>query len=75
MVIPAPNAYRCPIRHCTDACDLSCLEVGFELIDSQRSGQPAAAIVEPILSTGGVIVPPPGYFPRLKELCGPAACC
>jgi 2,2-dialkylglycine decarboxylase (pyruvate) len=69
MAIPAPNAYRCPIRHCTDACDLSCLEVGFELIDSQRSGQPAAAIAEPILSTGGVIVPPPGYFPRLKELC------
>jgi len=69
MVIPAPNAYRCPIRHCTDACDLSCLEVGFELVDSQRSGQPAAAIAEPILSTGGVIVPPPGYFPRLKELC------
>jgi 2,2-dialkylglycine decarboxylase (pyruvate) len=69
MAIPAPNAYRCPIRHCTDACDLSCLEVGFELIDSQRSGQPAAAIVEPILSTGGVIVPSPGYFPRLKELC------
>ncbi|MCE3248933.1 MAG: aspartate aminotransferase family protein [Geminicoccaceae bacterium] len=69
MAIPAPNAYRCPIRHCTDGCDLSCLEVGFEQIDSQRSGQPAAAIAEPILSTGGVIVPPRGYFPRLKELC------
>jgi 2,2-dialkylglycine decarboxylase (pyruvate) len=69
MAIPAPNAYRCPIRHCTDACDLSCLEVGFELVDNQSAGQPAAAIAEPILSTGGVIVPPPGYFPRLKELC------
>ena len=69
MAIPAPNAYRCPIRHCAEVCDLSCLEVGFELIDSQRSGQPAAAIAEPILSTGGVIVPPPGYFPRLRELC------
>ncbi|HLT00638.1 MAG TPA: aspartate aminotransferase family protein [Geminicoccaceae bacterium] len=69
MAIPAPNAYRCPIRHCEGACDLSCLEVGFELVDSQRTGQPAAAIAEPILSTGGVIVPPPGYFPRLKELC------
>ena len=47
----------------------TCLEVGFELVDSQRSGPPAAAIAEPILSTGGVIVPPPGYFPRLKQLC------
>ena len=69
LAIPAPYAYRCPIRHCTEGCDLACLEVGFELIDSQRSGQPAAAIAEPILSTGGVIVPPKGYFPRLKELC------
>ncbi|MGH6896020.1 MAG: aspartate aminotransferase family protein [Geminicoccaceae bacterium] len=69
MAIPAPNAYRCPIRHCAEVCDLSCLEVGFELVDAQCSGQPAAAIAEPILSTGGVIVPPPGYFPRLKELC------
>ena len=69
MAIPAPNAYRCPIRHCTDACDLACLEVGFELIDQQSTGQPAAAIAEPVISTGGVIVPPAGYFPRLKELC------
>jgi 2,2-dialkylglycine decarboxylase (pyruvate) len=69
MAIPAPNAYRCPIRHCAEVCDLACLEVGFELVDSQSTGQPAAAIAEPILSTGGVIVPPPGYFPRLKELC------
>ena len=69
LAIPAPNAYRCPIRHCREVCDLACLEVGFELIDSQRSGQPAAAIAEPIISTGGVIVPPAGYFPRLKELC------
>jgi 2,2-dialkylglycine decarboxylase (pyruvate) len=26
-------------------------------------------VAEPILSTGGVIVPPPGYFPRLRALC------
>ncbi len=69
MAIPAPNAYRCPIRHCTDACDLACLEVGFELIDQQSTGQLAAAIAEPVISTGGVIVPPAGYFPRLSELC------
>jgi 2,2-dialkylglycine decarboxylase (pyruvate) len=69
FAIPAPNAYRCPIRHCAGTCDCTCLEVGFELLDSQTAGQPAAAIAEPIISTGGVIVPPAGYFPRLKELC------
>jgi 2,2-dialkylglycine decarboxylase (pyruvate) len=69
LAIPAPNAYRCPIRHCAGTCDLACLEVGFEQVDQQSTGALAAAIVEPIISTGGVIVPPAGYFPRLKELC------
>jgi len=69
MAIPAPNCYRCPIRHCRDCCDLTCLETGFELIDSQSVGSLAACIVEPIISSGGVIVPPAGYFPRLKDLC------
>ena len=69
MAIPAPNSYRCPIRHCLDRCDLTCLESGFDLVDSQSVGALAACIAEPIISAGGVIVPPPGYFPRLQELC------
>lgn len=69
MAIPAPNCYRCPIRHCVDDCDLTCLETGFDLVDSQSVGSLAACIAEPIISAGGVIVPPAGYFPRLKELC------
>jgi 2,2-dialkylglycine decarboxylase (pyruvate) len=69
FAIPAPNAYRCPVRHCRDACDRTCLEVGFELLDAQSAGALAACVAEPILSTGGVVVPPPGYFPRLKALC------
>jgi 2,2-dialkylglycine decarboxylase (pyruvate) len=69
LSIPAPNAYRCPIRHCTETCDGACLEVGFEQVDAQSVGELAAVIAEPIQSSGGIIVPPPGYFPRLKELC------
>jgi len=30
LAIPAPNAYRCPVRHCRDACDGTCLDVGFD---------------------------------------------
>lgn len=48
---------------------MTCLEVGFELIDSQSVGALAAVIVEPILSAGGMIVPPEGYFQRLKQHC------
>ena len=33
FVIPEPNAYRCPIKHCRDKCDRTCMKVGFELHD------------------------------------------
>jgi 2,2-dialkylglycine decarboxylase (pyruvate) len=69
FAIPEPNSYRCPIRHCRDRCDMSCLDVGFNLFDAQSVGAPAAVIVEPILSAGGIIVPPDGYFVRLRKLC------
>jgi len=69
FAIPAPYAYRCPVRHCSGTCDCSCLDAGFELIDQQSVGALCAVIVEPILSAGGVIVPPPHYFRRLGQHC------
>src|SRR3954465_15064073 len=68
FALPAPYAYRCPIRHCDGACDCTCLEAGFDLFDQASVGSPAAVVAEPVLSAGGVIVPPPGYFVRLAEL-------
>ena len=38
FALPAPYAYRCPIRHCKGACDCSCLEAGFDLLDQQSVG-------------------------------------
>jgi 2,2-dialkylglycine decarboxylase (pyruvate) len=69
FALPAPYAYRCPIRHCEGACDCTCLESGFELVDQQSVGSLCALIAEPVLSAGGIIVPPDGYFRRLRELC------
>lgn len=68
FALPAPYAYRCPIRHCDQVCDCTCLEAGFDLFDQASVGSPAAIVAEPVLSAGGVIVPPPGYFKRLTEL-------
>ena len=66
FVIPEPNAYRCPVKHCRDRCDRTCMTIGFEMYDMQSVGAPAAIIAEPVISAGGVIVPPEGYFDALQ---------
>jgi len=48
---------------------MTCLDIGFNMFDAQSVGAPAAMIVEPILSAGGIVVPPDGYFVRLRKLC------
>jgi 2,2-dialkylglycine decarboxylase (pyruvate) len=69
LAIPAPNAYHCPVRHCRDACDGTCLDVGFDMVDAQSTGSLAALIAEPVESSGGVIVPPEGYWEKVKRHC------
>jgi len=69
MALPTPNPYRCPIAHCRDRCDLTCLDVGLALTDAQSTGSPAAVIAEPILSSGGIVPLPEGYLARLKARC------
>jgi 2,2-dialkylglycine decarboxylase (pyruvate) len=39
------------------------------MFDAQSVGAAAAVIVEPVLSAGGIVVPPDGYFVRLRQLC------
>src|SRR5438034_11715681 len=71
LTLPAPYAYRCPIRHCNGTCDCSCLEAGVEMVEQQSAGARCARIAEPVLSAAGVIVPLPDYLHRLRTLCDP----
>jgi 2,2-dialkylglycine decarboxylase (pyruvate) len=70
FTLPTPNAYRSPFRRPDGSHDWEAeLEYGFALVDQQSTGALAACLVEPILSSGGVIELPPGYLARLKEMC------
>lgn len=70
FALPTPNPYRPDFTNVDGTLDWQRqLDYGFEMIDAQSVGSLAACIVEPILSSGGVIEPPPGYFAALKRKC------
>lgn len=70
LVLPAPDTYRSRFIDARGIYDWrSELELGFELVDRQSSGALAACIMEPILSSGGVLEPPEGYVAALAEKC------
>lgn len=70
LALPSPNAYRSPFRTPDGSYDWEAeLAYGFALVDQQSAGSLAACLVEPILSSGGILELPPGYLRRLKELC------
>ncbi|KAI3332820.1 pyridoxal phosphate-dependent transferase [Ustulina deusta] len=70
LAFPAPYAYRSPFRKPDGSYDWETeLEFGWSMIDRQSVGSLAAFIMEPILSTGGILVPPKGYLKRMVEEC------
>ncbi|MFI5840098.1 aspartate aminotransferase family protein [Catenuloplanes sp. NPDC051500] len=70
LALPAPNGYRSPFRTADGDYDWAAeLAYGFALVDRQSAGSLAACLVEPILSSGGILELPLGYLRRLRELC------
>ncbi len=68
FVMPEPNVYRPYIKDMEgEASALACLEMGLKMYDMASTGRKAAIIIEPIISAGGVLVPPKSYMKRLRE--------
>ncbi len=65
---PNPYCYRCPLGKKYPSCDLACANVVEDIVKTATAGRPAAFIAETIQGNAGIIVPPKGYFRRLKEI-------
>src|SRR5580698_1132961 len=64
---PETNCYKCPIKHTYPECGIACADYIEHMIRNETDV--AAVIVEPVVGTNGVLVPPPEYMPRLKAIC------
>jgi adenosylmethionine-8-amino-7-oxononanoate aminotransferase len=65
---PTPYEYRCP--YCVGGpCTLTCADEVDRIIAGEGSETVAAVMMEPVQNSAGSIVPPPGYFERIREIC------
>src|SRR5580692_12154926 len=67
LFAPEVNCYKCPIRHTYPGCDIACADYVEHMIENESDV--AAVVVEPVVGTNGVLVPPPEYMPKLREIC------
>ena len=69
-MLPAPNSYRSIFRHPDGNHDWQTeLDYGWALIDRASCGSLAAVILEPIMSSGGMLTLPPGYLAAMQAHC------
>jgi taurine--2-oxoglutarate transaminase len=67
-VIFGPDAYcyQCPLKLEHPRCGIACADYIEYMIEHESNV--AAVIVEPVVGTNGVIVPPDEYLPRLRDI-------
>lgn len=75
--VPFPYCFRCPYGKNRESCDLYCVDQFERLFDTEYCGvwdgkageaEYAAFYVEPIQGTGGYVIPPQGYYQKLKTI-------
>jgi 4-aminobutyrate aminotransferase len=70
VLLPYPDPYR----HAFSASDVLAL-LDYQFATSCPPRQVAAIFIEPLMSDGGLIVPPPGFLAALQERAGVMTFC
>jgi 4-aminobutyrate aminotransferase-like enzyme len=66
--ILAPLCYRCPVNLSYPSCDVGCLKTSEHMVEFTTTKNVAAVIAETVPASGGMIVPPKEWLPRLREM-------
>jgi adenosylmethionine-8-amino-7-oxononanoate aminotransferase len=64
-----PFCYHCELSLTHPGCGLVCATTIEQAILGSDPELVSCVIVEPVMSTAGCVVPPPGYLARVRELC------
>ena len=67
LTLSTPHAYRSPFNRNGHYDWQAEFEHSWDIVDRQSTGQMAAVLVEPVLSSGGIIELPEGYLAALKK--------
>jgi len=64
-----PHCYRCPFGQKPETCQRQCISHLEEVIQYEGHQTIAAIIMEGVVGSNGIIVPPDDYWPRVREIC------
>jgi adenosylmethionine-8-amino-7-oxononanoate aminotransferase len=67
--VAAPYCLRCEYQKTPSDCAMDCIEDVEAVIQREGPETVSAVITEPILGSGGMIMPPEGSLQRLQEIC------
>lgn len=70
-IVHAPYyyCYRCPFGWKYPDCDTRCARYLEQILEMEGEDTVAAFLAEPIQGSGGQIIPPPTYWPMVREIC------
>lgn len=67
--VAPPYCYRCPFGKTYGDCGIQCAKAIEDIINYEGCETIAGIIMEPVITGGGVIVPPAEYLTKVREIC------
>jgi putrescine---pyruvate transaminase len=67
--IPTHYCFRCAWHQSYPQCGTPCADVLEQMLIGEDPETVAAFVAEPVQGAGGLVPPPPEYFPKIREIC------